>query len=134
MLPKEIGQCRRRIQGGRGAQRAIVVAKQDAELGLADAGRVRQYGLEHRLQLAWRAADDLQHVRGRGLLLQRLGEVVGALAQLVEQPGVLDRDDGLGREVGHQLGLLVGEWTHFLAIDDKGADQLVLVAQRHGNK
>ena len=30
---------------------------------------------------------------GRGLLLQRLGQIVGALAQLVEQPRVLDGDD-----------------------------------------
>ena len=37
--------------------------------------------------------------RGRGLLLQRLGEIVGALAQLVEQPRVLDGDHGLGGEV-----------------------------------
>ena len=46
-----------------------------------------------------------QHLSRRGLLLQRLGEIVGALAQLVEQPRVLDGDDGLGREVLHQLDL-----------------------------
>ena len=33
--------------------------------------------------------------RGRGLLLQRLGKIVGALAQLVEQPRVLDGDHRL---------------------------------------
>ena len=54
----------------------------------------------------------LQHLRGRGLLLQRLGQIVGALAQLVEQPRVLDGDDGLGSEVFHQLDLLVGEGPH----------------------
>ena len=32
---------------------------------------------------------------GRGLLLQRFGQIVGALAQFVEQPRVLDGDDGL---------------------------------------
>jgi hypothetical protein len=37
-------------------------------------------------------------------LLQRL-------AQLVEQPRVLDRDDGLGGEIADQLDLLVGEWN-----------------------
>ena len=36
---------------------------------------------------------------GRGLLLQRFGEIVGALAQLVEQPRILDGDDGLSGEV-----------------------------------
>ena len=64
----------------------------------------------------------LQHLAGRGLLLQRLGQIVGALAQFVEQPRVLDGDDGLGGEVLHQLDLLVGERPHLLAIDDDGAD------------
>ena len=52
--------------------------------------------------------------RGRGLLLQRFGEIVGALAQLVEQARVLDGDDGLRGEVLHQLDLLVGEGAHLL--------------------
>ena len=52
-------------------------------------------------------------------------------AQLVEQPRVLDGDDGLGGEVLHQLDLLVGERPHLLAIDDDGADQLVILEHRH---
>ena len=47
--------------------------------------------------------------RGRRLLLQRLGEIVGALAQFVEQPRVLDGDDRLRGEVRDQFDLLVGE-------------------------
>ena len=43
---------------------------------------------QHRLQIEGRAADDLEHVGGGGLLLQRF-------AQLVEQARVLDGDDGL---------------------------------------
>ena len=87
--------------------------------------------VEHRLQLARRAGDDLEHVGGRGLLLQRLGEIVGALAQLVEQPRILDGDDGLGGEVLHQLDLLVGERTHLLAVNADGADQLVILEHRN---
>ena len=49
----------------------------------------------------------LQHLGGRGLLLQRFGQIVGALAQLVDQPRVLDRDDGLGGEGLEQRELLV---------------------------
>ena len=56
--------------------------------------------VEHGLQIERGAADDLEHVGGRGLLFQRLGEIVGTLAQLVEQAGVLDSDDGLSGEVG----------------------------------
>ena len=67
------------------------------------------------VQVAGRTGDDLEHLAGRGLLFQRFGEIVGALAQLVEQPRVLDGDDGLGGEVLHQLDLLVGERPHLLA-------------------
>src|SRR6516225_2412928 len=36
--------------------------------------------VEYLLQIESRATDDLQHIGGRGLLLQRFGEIVGALA------------------------------------------------------
>ena len=51
--------------------------------------------LQNQLQIERRAADHLEHVGGRGLLLQRLGEVAGARLHLVEQAHVLDRDHGL---------------------------------------
>ena len=47
-----------------------------SERSLANAHRVREYGLEDRLQLPGRRRDDLQHLRGRNLLLQRLGELL----------------------------------------------------------
>ena len=46
--------------------------------------------IEHRLQIEGRAADDLEHVGGGSLLLQRF-------AQLVEQAGILDGDHRLRR-------------------------------------
>ena len=72
-------------------------------------------GLQHGLQIECRAADDLEHVGGGGLLLQRF-------AQFAEQPRVLDGDDGLGGEILHQRDLLVGEWTNLLAENGNGAD------------
>jgi hypothetical protein len=45
--------------------------------------------VKHGLQIERRATDDLEHVSGGGLLLQRV-------AQFVEQPRVLDGNDGLG--------------------------------------
>ena len=82
--------------------------------------------------IARRAAEmTLQHLGGRGLLLQRLGQIVGALAQLVEQPRVLDGDHGLGGEVLHQLDLLVVERPHLLAIDGDRADNLLVAEHRH---
>jgi hypothetical protein len=40
------------------------------------------------------------------------------VAQLVEQAGVLDGDDGLVGEILHELDLLVGEGWNLLAVDD----------------
>ena len=68
--------------------------------------------VEHRLQFAGRAGDDLEHLGGRGLLLQRLGQISRARLHLVEQPHVLDRDHRLVGEGRDQLDLLVGERLH----------------------
>ena len=67
----------------------------------------------------------------RGLLLQRLAEIVGALAQFVKQPRVLDSDYSLRGEVLHQLDLLLSEWAHLLAVDGDGADQIVFLEHWH---
>ena len=86
-------------------------------VGTAEPGRQLDQRFEHDLQIERRAADDLEHVGSRRLLFQRFGEIVGALTQFVEQPRVLDGDDGLGGEVLHQLDLPVGEGSDFLAVD-----------------
>ncbi len=93
-------------------ERAIDVAEQDAELGRADAHRVFQHGLEHGLELAGGARDHAQHLGGRGLLLQRLGELARSRLLGLEQPHVLDRDHRLVGEGRDQLDLLVGERPH----------------------
>src|SRR5262249_35429549 len=72
-------------------------------------------GVQYLLQIEGRATDDLQHVGGGGLLLQRL-------AQLVEQARVLDGDDGLTRETCEQRDLLVGEGPDFLAKNGDDSD------------
>ena len=69
----------------------------------------------------------LQHLGGRGLLLQRL-------AQLIKQPRVLDRDDGLGGEVLDQFDLLVGERADLLTVDVNVANQLVVFEHRDEEK
>src|SRR5262249_23267109 len=92
-------------------------AEQRAELGVADTCRILQHGQEYRLQVARRAGDDLQHLAGRGLLLQGLGQIVGTLTQFIEQPRVFDRNDCLGGEVLYQFDLLVGERPDLLPED-----------------
>ena len=109
-LPKlPIG--RGRILHGDHAKGIVLVDKQIAELGLADAHRVFEQALEHRPKGAWRTADDLQHLGGRGLLLQRLGQFARAGPHLIEQPHVLDRDHRLVGERLDQLDLLIRERT-----------------------
>ena len=55
-------------------------------------------------------------------------------AQLVEQPRVLDGDDGLSGEVCHQLYLLIRERPYLLTVDPDGPDQLAFVEHRHVKK
>src|SRR4029077_17279068 len=83
-------------------KRAMLLKEHCTKLGIADARRVFQHLLKHRLKLTGRAADDLQNFRCRGLLLERFAEVV-------EQPRILDGDDGLLREVLDHLDLPVGK-------------------------
>src|SRR6516162_1135257 len=125
---------RRRVVRGNHAEGVRFAEIQRAELGVTGAHGIFQHGLEHRLQLARRARNDAQHFRGSGLLFQRLAKIGGALVQLVEQAGVLYRDNGLSGEVLDQLDLLVGEWADLLAIDDNAANQLILLEHWHLNE
>ena len=83
------------------------------------------------LQISWRAGDYTQKLAGRGLLLKRLGKVVRALAELIEQTCVLDGDDGLVGKIGYQLDLLLGERAYLGAIDGDPSDDLTLLEHRH---
>ncbi len=100
---------------GQGKDQFSVVAIDGRELGLAQSCGTTGDRLEHRLHVGRRATDDLQHLGGRGLLLQRLAEIGRALAKFVEQPRVLDGDDSLVGEIRDQLDLLIGEWLHLRA-------------------
>ena len=77
--------------------------------GFAQPRRRFDQRIEHGLQIERRAADDLEHVGGGGLLLQRFAQLVGALLHRVEQPHVLDGDHRLVGEGLDQRDLLVGE-------------------------
>ena len=58
-------------------------------------------------------------VAGRGLLLQRLGQLAVARLHLLEQPHVLDGDHRLVGEGLEQLDLLVAERAHLGAADHR---------------
>src|SRR5262249_53923314 len=89
----------------------------------AQARRRLDQRVEHGLQIEGRAANHLEHVRGRGLLLQRL-------AQLVEQAGILDGGNSLTSEILHQLNLFVRERLDDRPCEHKYADRPPLSQER----
>jgi hypothetical protein len=90
-----LGKRRRQIVRRDDAKSAAFVEKEIAKFGPTEPHCVCQHGFKYRPQRAGRARDYAQHISGSGLLLERF-------AQLVEQPRVLDGDDGLVREVRKQ--------------------------------
>ena len=95
-------------------------------VGLAQPRRRLDERIEHRLQIEGRATDDLEHVGGGGLLLQAdfrrssLSRRVFSMAMTACAAKLLDK-----------LDLLVGERANLLAIDDNGANQLVILKHRN---
>src|SRR5262249_30050351 len=107
----ELGEFRRQPIGRFKVVRFALPSTYGDRVGLEKARRRFDECVEHRLQIKGRAADDLEHVGSRGLLLQ-------GLAQLVEQARVLNGDDSLAGEVLDQLDLFVGEGADLLAINN----------------
>ncbi len=66
------------------------------------------------------------------MLRQRFGELVGARAQLIEQPSVLDGDDGLLGEIAEKLDLLFREQTWLPTCNIEGANRLIILHDRYG--
>src|SRR5215831_1898361 len=89
--------------------------------------------VEYRLQVEGGAADHFEHIRGRRLLLQRFAEIIRALAQLVEQPRILDGDDSWCRKICKEGDLLVGKGTNFLPKDADDSSDLIVLQHRHSD-
>ena len=66
-------------------------------------------GVEDRLHVRGRAADDAEHLGRCRLMLQRLAQFRVALLEFLEQPDVLNGDDGLIGKGFKKLDLFVGE-------------------------
>jgi len=129
-----LGKCRRYIVESDLTEDVSFVEIQRAEFGLADARCVLQHGLEHRLNFAGRARYDAEHLRCRGLLLQRIGKLVRALLLGLEQPRILDRDHRLVGEGLEQCDLFLGKRPHLHATDQNRSDRLPLPQQRSGER
>src|SRR5215831_11204247 len=77
LVPPCLSICRRNIVKRNGTKCVSIVKVQDTKLRVAKPRGICQHGLEYRLKrAAGRAADDLQDLGSRGLLLQRLGELL----------------------------------------------------------
>jgi hypothetical protein len=100
-------------------------------LGAAKPGGRFGYCVQHRLHIGGRAADDVEHVAGRGLVFERFFEVARALLQFAEQSRVLHRDDRLVGKGAHQLDLPLGERLDPMAVKPDNADWLAVAQQRH---
>ena len=72
-------------------------------------------------------SDDAKDIGRRGLAIQ-------AFSQLVEQPRVIDGDDGLLGEILDQLDLLLAERPHLLAECPQVAKQCVVLEQRNAQR
>ena len=81
-----------------------------AAIGVAEPRGGLDERVEHRLQIEGRAADDLEHVAGRGLVFERLLRSPVRSRQFVEQPDILrSRSPPASAKVCQQVDLLVAE-------------------------
>jgi hypothetical protein len=83
---------------------------------LTDARRIRQHGIEYRLEFARRTRDNLEYICRGSLLLQ-------GFAQFSEQPCILDGDNCLSCEIFNQLYLFAREKTGFQLEETQRSDQ-----------
>src|SRR5262249_60010905 len=91
-----------RSKGSRKTEIFTIELENVSARGAAKPRRALNQGLQHRLEIESGAADDLEHVGGRGLLVQRF-------AQLGQQPPALDRARRLGGACLDPIALLVPE-------------------------
>src|SRR5262245_9480298 len=78
---------------------AILVAEsQQHVVSSTDPSGALDNGIEHRLHVSRRAADDAEHLSGCRLMLQGLAQFRVALLQFLEESDVLDGDDRLVRK------------------------------------
>src|SRR5262249_13780827 len=82
--------------------------------------------VEYRLHIRLRATDDAQDVARGGLRVQRRRQLPGTGLELLEQPHVLDGDDGLVGKGFEQADLFLGKWAHLESPDDDRSDGRLL--------
>src|SRR5262249_31875280 len=89
---------------------------------------IAEDGIERRAQLVAHVREELR------LVLACLFKLPALVLDFVEQADVINSDDGLVSEGLHQFYLLVGEWTHLAACQNKHADQRSLTLERYSKE
>ena len=100
--------------------------------GDAQAARNRRNDVEHRLQIELRTTDNAQHLACCCLIFERLLQLAFAGLLGLEQPRVLDGDDGLVGKCLYELHLLYGEGMHLAAPAPDDADDNFPSEHWHG--
>ena len=72
-----------------------------------------------------------EHVASCGLVFERLFEIAGALAQLLKEPSVLDRNHRLVGECRGELDLLRRERIGVVAVQGENAEKVLLAQKRN---
>ena len=113
----------------------VIFQEKDADLfGRTKSRRGFSDELQYLLQIENRPADDLEHIARCRLVFERCFEFAGALAQFIEQPRILDGDDGLRGKVLNYCNLFVSKRTHFLAKNGNASDQIVFFEHRNSKQ
>jgi hypothetical protein len=107
--PQEIAVLAVDIVDGIEVKPGAVVHVDGPGLSLTQSSGALRDRVEHGLDIGRRAADDTQDLARRRLLLKRLRQVAITGLQLLEQPHILDGDDGLVGEGLEQGDLAVRE-------------------------
>src|SRR4030095_16061024 len=89
-------------------------------------------GVEHRLHVRRRAADNAEDFRSRRLMLQGFAQFCVAFLQFLEQTHILDGDDSLIGENLDEIDLAVRKWFDKVAPDGEDSDGCSFAQQRHG--
>src|SRR5579862_6381302 len=88
------GDIRERFRGqvvAGGVMLELAIKEPDhTERGVTQTRSALDNGIKDWLGIGRRPADNVEHLAGRRLLLQRLAEIISALPQLIKQPRVFD--------------------------------------------
>src|SRR3974390_820326 len=105
-----------------------------SKVGLAQPASGREQRIEYGFKIKCRAADHLEHIGGRSLLLQGFCQFVRARLHLVEQPAVFTRDARLVGEGSDQLDMLAGKRLNSAAREENNANRNTLAKQWHAER